>query len=150
MPSHNTVVYRLMVLGVLGALLLPLLPPMLFETGHGDAATSLRLLFRPVCHQLPERSLYFQGYPLAICARCLGIYAGFLAGLLLLPRFSFLAARLLRRPRLLLLSAAPMFIDALFWGNSAVVRTASGFLAAFPVALFVWVGMDQLLDWRQT
>ncbi|MEP7304710.1 MAG: DUF2085 domain-containing protein [Acidobacteriota bacterium] len=31
---------------------------------------------RLVCHQRPERSFYLFGAPLAVCARCAGIYAG--------------------------------------------------------------------------
>jgi len=29
-----------------------------------------------VCHQVPERSFYLAGFPLPVCARCLGIYLG--------------------------------------------------------------------------
>jgi hypothetical protein len=31
---------------------------------------------RLICHQRPERSFYLFGAPLAVCARCAGIYAG--------------------------------------------------------------------------
>lgn len=30
-----------------------------------------------VCHQLPERSFHLGEYQIPVCARCLGIYAGF-------------------------------------------------------------------------
>ncbi len=40
-------------------------------------------LFAIVCHQQPERSLWLAGSPLAVCARCSGIYFGALLGLLL-------------------------------------------------------------------
>jgi uncharacterized membrane protein len=40
-------------------------------------------VFEPFCHQYAERSWHLQGYPLAVCARCAGVYAGlFLAPLL--------------------------------------------------------------------
>lgn len=36
------------------------------------------------CHQLPERSFFFKGYQLPICARCLGIIIGYILGIILL------------------------------------------------------------------
>ena len=36
------------------------------------------MLGRVVCHQQPERSVFFGGIPLPLCARCMGIYAGML------------------------------------------------------------------------
>ncbi len=37
-----------------------------------------------ICHQIPERSLLFNGEPLPLCARCTGIYLGVMVGLSLL------------------------------------------------------------------
>jgi uncharacterized membrane protein len=34
--------------------------------------------FRPLCHQDPQRSWHLQGFPWAVCARCLGVYSGLL------------------------------------------------------------------------
>jgi uncharacterized membrane protein len=34
-----------------------------------------------VCHQLPERTFHVAAGPFAVCARCLGLYAGALAAL---------------------------------------------------------------------
>lgn len=28
------------------------------------------------CHQQPDRSFWILGYPIALCARCLGVYVG--------------------------------------------------------------------------
>src|SRR5699024_9330561 len=39
-------------------------------------------LFHGLCHQIPERSFWINGQPMAVCSRCFGIYAGFLAGLI--------------------------------------------------------------------
>ncbi len=39
--------------------------------------------FALVCHQRPERSFWLFGAPVAVCARCLGIYIGAAVGLLL-------------------------------------------------------------------
>jgi uncharacterized membrane protein len=39
--------------------------------------------FALVCHQRPERSIILFGGTIAVCARCLGIYLGAAAGLLM-------------------------------------------------------------------
>lgn len=46
----------------------PLLPPLVSAVVY--AAGSV------VCHQIPERSFHLGASQLAVCARCLGIYAG--------------------------------------------------------------------------
>lgn len=43
--------------------------------------------FGPFCHQQAGRSWHLQGYPLAVCARCLGVYTGLLLAALLGARF---------------------------------------------------------------
>ena len=61
----------------LAAVLLLTLPP------AGDATLALaRILGYTVCHQLPEHSLSMAGQQLPLCARCTGLYIGFLVGLL--------------------------------------------------------------------
>ncbi len=51
---------------------------------HGLPAVSLILNqgFALVCHQRPERCFWIFGAPIAVCARCLGIYIGAAIGLL--------------------------------------------------------------------
>ncbi len=39
---------------------------------------NLKKIFKPFCHQIPERCYYFSKKPLFVCSRCLGIYLGFL------------------------------------------------------------------------
>jgi len=51
---------------------------------HGSPAGSfLRMAYSPACHQMPERCLDLGFGPWTVCARCAGLYAGGLAGLLL-------------------------------------------------------------------
>ncbi|MGC2108508.1 MAG: DUF2085 domain-containing protein [Candidatus Korobacteraceae bacterium] len=45
-------------------------------------AFPLQHSFALVCHQRPERSFWIFGAPVAVCARCLGIYLGAAIGLL--------------------------------------------------------------------
>src|SRR5947209_15746173 len=42
--------------------------------------------FSRVCHQDPGRSLWIAGVPMAVCARCFGIYMGAAAGALVRVR----------------------------------------------------------------
>jgi len=44
--------------------------------------------FEPFCHQIPDRSWHLNGRSLAVCVRCLGLYAGLLLAALLGRRLS--------------------------------------------------------------
>ncbi len=54
--------------------------PALMHFNFGLAAFAIRKFYSVVCHQDPARSWWFWGAPVAICYRCLGIYAGVAAG----------------------------------------------------------------------
>ncbi|HEX9934586.1 MAG TPA: DUF2085 domain-containing protein, partial [bacterium] len=62
---------------------------LLMESGDAGKITAcaVRFFFGPVCHQIPERSFKILGYPLAVCARCTGVYVGFLLGAIAFPAF---------------------------------------------------------------
>jgi uncharacterized membrane protein len=62
-------------------------PPIWIHSGHGSdfASSAGYFFFSGVCHQIPARSFHVWGEPLAVCARCTGVYAGFLAGVLMFP-----------------------------------------------------------------
>jgi len=101
----------------------------------------LYLAFSFVCHQQPERSLWLAGLPLAVCARCAGIYLGGLVGLLL---------KLPSRRTPLLVAFALMTLD---WASEAVglrgaslpVRLLTGGLAGLAAAPAVLEGGTALL-----
>jgi uncharacterized membrane protein len=76
-----------------------------------------------VCHQRPDRSFFWEGHQLPVCARCTGLYAGAVVGLLVW--FGVKLARR-RRPiairpdvalRVLALAALP---TALSWLSGAL------------------------------
>jgi uncharacterized membrane protein len=54
--------------------------PYLAAAGYSLTALAIAWFFSPVCHQDPARSLWLVGAPVAVCARCLGIYLGAAAG----------------------------------------------------------------------
>ncbi len=108
------------------------------------AGPMIYAIFDRICHQIPERSFFAFGHQLAVCHRCLGLYVGFAAGLLLLPRLPALACHLLQRTRLLVLFVAPMLLDVVWPGNNFLTRFVSGVVASVPVGLLLWVAVEQL------
>ena len=105
--------------------------PVLAASGYPLAAFALQQFFSRVCHQEPARSFFLFGTPVAVCARCLGIYLGAAAGALLrAPRAVMV--------RMLLAAAAFNLLDILtesagLHGNWMLVRFILG--AALGVAL---------------
>ncbi len=73
-----------------------------------------------ICHQRPERSFHHEGAQYPVCARCFGLYAGALGGVLLwsavggVGRTARLRAARLTRPgvvrRVLIISALPTVV----------------------------------------
>ena len=69
-----------------GAVLAPLLETAPSEGVKGSPFVSpVYYFYGHVCHQIAERSFSLAGQPLAVCARCLGIYVGGLAALMFYP-----------------------------------------------------------------
>ncbi len=112
--SEETLSLRLYLVILAGAVIwcvLILLAPISASAGWRGTADFLYAFFHRICHQLEGRSLHYAGEPLAVCARCTGIYAGFLAGVAVFP---LLRGRLTRRwsPRLVLAAVlGPMILD---------------------------------------
>lgn len=50
--------------------------PLLAASAQPAAAALIYMLLAPLCHQARERSFLLLGFPLAVCARCTGIYLG--------------------------------------------------------------------------
>jgi len=110
--------------------------------------------YRPVCHQRSDRCLHLNGHPLAVCARCFGVYLGFLFGLMIYP-----FVRPLRRtdtpPRLwLILALAPSAIDFLggmagAFENTHASRLVTGSIAGAAAAFYIIPGLTGMtLEWR--
>jgi uncharacterized membrane protein len=87
----------------------------------------------PVCHQVPSRSFFFLGYPLAVCGRCLGIYAGFFIGVLIYPFLKDLSNTTLPKTKTFILFSLPIVFDTLgnflrVWMTPNLPRFIIGFL----------------------
>jgi uncharacterized membrane protein len=119
------------------------------------ASALLRWPFRLVCHQIPARSLWLGQYPLAVCARCTGIYGGFLLGL---SSYFLVYSRLFTTPlparRYLFYAVLPTTLDFLYgwsgWGqNTALSRTLTGGLAGWALAYYLLPLSFMLVKERQ-
>ena len=109
----------------------------------GGAGEAVRFAFSHVCHQLPERSLWVGGGPVALCHRCFGVLAG-LAGAVaaapLVPRLGALGGA--RAGRWLALALVPGAVDWLLgatgvWANTPASRLATGALFGVAAGLFL-------------
>ena len=80
MPFRSSLTgYPLIPLGLICA---AVLAPFFLHRGVLVASVPFYKAFALVCHQRPERCFWIFGAPVAVCARCLGIYFGAAIGLL--------------------------------------------------------------------
>jgi uncharacterized membrane protein len=149
------VVWLAIVAGALGWLGLIAGAPLFEARGHHFWAQAIYRAFSPVCHQMPERSFYLAGHPLAVCARCCGLYAGFAASTLLYPLVRSLRRRDAPARRWLFLALAPTAVDfglnlAGVWENTHASRALTGALLGAVIAFYVVPGLIDLglTDWR--
>ncbi len=98
--------------------------------------------FSAICHQIPARSWFLAGEPLAACVRCTSVYAGFLSALVL---------RLPPVPRLLKVSVGLMLMEvtaAHLWVDLEPARAISGLLVGLAGAGFVSEGIRDMVSRR--
>jgi uncharacterized membrane protein len=119
---------------------------------HG-ASMQWRLLFRLMCHGIPRRCLTIAGAPMPICARCVGIYIGLVAGLLAFPLVPRVRERLLRIA--VFVATAPLAIDGITQAfglreSSNPLRLATGITAAFVFGLWALSVVEHREDQRFT
>jgi uncharacterized membrane protein len=111
-------------------------------------------LFSPVCHQVSSRSFFILGYPLAVCARCLGIYVGFLGGVVCYPALRGFRRLALPRPRTFIVLSLPIVIDALgnffrLWHTPNAARSLTGVLWGAVLPFYFITGISDLILRRQ-
>jgi len=116
----------------------------LLATSHPTVAGVLYAIYDRVCHQIPERSFHLAGHPLAVCHRCSGLYLGGLLGLLAMPRLPRVGAVIAGEAKWIVLLGLPLVVDWALWGEWPWLRTATGVLAAFPIAALVQAAVQQL------
>ena len=108
------------------------------------------LVFTPICHQIPSRSFHLFGEPLAVCARCLGIYFGALGGTGLYPLINGFSKLALPKARIFILVSVPIIIDAggnflNLWVSSHWIRFMTGFLWGLILPFYFIVGVSDFV-----
>ncbi len=113
-----------------GAVLLPVI-----EAHTHPLAGWLRIVYAPVCHQQPDRCLQIGGAPMAVCARCLGLYAG--------GTLALLAAALgaWRSPRALLAAAVAVNAADVLLGFAGLPSSSNGLRVALGGVLGITAGL---------
>ena len=106
----------------------------------------LYAVFSPTCHQIPSRCFYAFGYPVAVCARCLGIYAGFLLGTFIFPLVKGFSKPTMPKAKILIFLSIPIFIDATgnlvgLWISSDWMRLLTGIIWAIILPFYFLAGL---------
>ncbi|MDQ3585740.1 MAG: DUF2085 domain-containing protein [Acidobacteriota bacterium] len=127
--------------------------PWALERGHQLTAAVLYGVFGQICHQIPARSFYWHEHPLAVCARCVGVYAGCAVGVLCYPLMRSLKRTDAPPRRWLVLVAAPAVIDFSLtffglWENTHTSRLLTGALLGAGAVFFVMPGLVDLVQTR--
>lgn len=111
-------------------------------------------VYSPVCHQAAGRSLLCFGQPLAVCARCTGIYMGFGLGLVLYPFLRGWRRISLPSSRVFVIVSTPIVLDTAanflgLWKNTTAVRLTTGVLWGIVLPFYFIAGIADLFISRQ-
>jgi len=131
-----------------------ILAPLAASAGQTFFSLALYKAFANLCHQMPERSYHFHGKPLAVCARCWGLYGGFALGFMIYPLLRSLTRNVMPHRYWLLLAAAPTSVDFLLgftgiWANTHGSRALTGALLGATSALYVVPGVVELARYKR-
>lgn len=97
--------------------------------------------FFRLCHQIPDRSFWLNGQPMAVCSRYMGIYSGFALGWITLPLLGFTGQKFnwpMKNLAVVILlfnflDAGGDFFD--LWQNTLVSRAMLGSMLGISAAL---------------
>ena len=124
------------------------LAPYLKSTGS-PWSSLVYAVFAPTCHQIDSRCLHIFGFPMAVCARCLGIYLGFFGGTCLFPWLGSDHPRL-PQPRTFVMFTLPIALDTSgnilgLWHTSSPLRLALGISWGLILPYYLVPGLVELL-----
>lgn len=130
-------------------LCLIVLAPLALARKRFFLALSIYQGFSLACHQLPARSFFIENYPLAVCARCAGLYTGFAMSALVYPLARDMRKTLAPSRMWLVLAIMPLAIDWALgffgvWSNTHVSRFATGALLGAVSVFYVMPGLVDL------
>ena len=123
--------------------------PLAVASGHNALAFVMYASFHKLCHQLPERSFFIAGHQFAVCARCTGLYCGFLLAVLCYPLVRPLRTTQAPARRWLFIAVIPMALDfglkALgVWENTHSSRFVTGLILSVTAVFYVMPGIAEL------
>jgi len=138
----------LTVIAVIPAVILGAATLCTWAIGHG-ASMQWRMLFRLMCHGKVERCLELFGAPMPICARCVGIYAGMLLGILAFWAVPLLRERVMRG--VAIVAALPLALDGLtqltgLRESTNELRIATGVIAGLAFGLWILSAVERRED----
>jgi uncharacterized membrane protein len=102
--------------------------------------------FSTACHQIPERSFNVEGFPLAVCARCFGLYAGAAFGVFAYPLLRSLSRTDAPGRAWLMWAALPTSVDFALgvlgiWENTHLSRFLTALLLGAASAFYIVPGV---------
>jgi len=123
--------------------------PLLRAEGAVVASQAIYDGFRVACHQIAARSFHVEGFPLAVCARCFGLYVGALAGVATYPFVQPIMRRDAPPRHWLILAALPTTIDFALgffgiWENTHWSRFLTALLLGVVSVSYVVPGLVDL------
>jgi len=116
--------------------------PILEANGLSSISAPIYHFFSYICHQLPNRSFFFEGHQLAVCSRCFGVYLGLLIGFLVYPLWRPID-EIEPLPRIwLILSLIPIGVDwslgfFQIWENTFTSRFVTGLILGVACATYM-------------
>jgi uncharacterized membrane protein len=129
--------------------------PLLASHSCHTVVSVLYGLFSGICHQIPERSFSLCGYPLPVCHRCCGIYAGLFLGCFVVPRTLHRHAptrRFLVLAAMIALGADALAPAAGLWNSSIFSRFSTGLAFGMVTSILVVRGFAEFVQefswWR--
>jgi uncharacterized membrane protein len=137
-------IYFLTASGIIAWLYMIFLAPYLRSRSSG-LNTFIYALFSPFCHQISSRSFSIFHHPLAVCARCLGIYFGFLGGMVLYPFVRGFSDISLPKVKTLIFLSVPIVIDAMgnyfLWMSPSWLRFLLGVIWGLMLPFYFITGI---------
>jgi len=140
-----TAIYAITFLGSFIWIAAIIMAPLIESQSHGLGSV-LYAVFSPLCHQIPERCFHLRGFPLAVCSRCFGIYAGVFFGLLFFPLSKRFSSITVPKTSLFIVLTAPIAIDTFanfisLWMTGTWIRFALGWLWGIILPYYFIIGM---------
>ena len=103
--------------------------------------TSIHRYLNIFCHQKPDRCFEYAGLHMGVCARCIGIYAGFLVGALLFKWRGLL-------PQTFIAAFSIIGIGSIaLWHLKYDLPIIPRCIAGFCLGIFMFVFIAKVLKW---